>query len=164
MPRPLHSLLLAVLTALLLVQPAVVAGASCAEEMFTGQCGCTEPDAAGDARSCCAPQADEGALALGALAEGDTLRPESPCDCSLAPVPHAPAAPAHDAAGLTTEGARSWIGLCAALPASSALDAAPAPRWAASDGAPPAAALCPHDLASRGGAARYLTFLCTSLR
>jgi hypothetical protein len=159
MPRPLHSLLLAVLTALLLVQPAVLAGASCAEEMLTGRCGCTQADDAPQARSCCATQPDEGAPG-----EGTALQAGKQCGCTLAPVPHAPAAPAHDGPGLTTGSARTWLDLGAAVSARSLFDAAAAPLWAASDGSPPGTALRPHDLASRTSAARYLTFLCTSLR
>lgn len=156
MSRLLHTALLAVLATLLLLQPAVAAGVQCAEGMLSGACGCASGARAPDERaSCCSSESDEESPA-----DHDTARSSSACDCTLAPVPDAPAAPVHDGAGLTTAASRAWLDLGAQVSAAAVL----APFPAASDGSPPETDPRPHDLASRVDAARLLAFLCMSLR
>ncbi len=93
MPNPLRRLLFGLIAALLLLQPAVRAGAGCASTLFTGTCPCTEaPDetASDEAPStCCTPaqSSDE--------SNGTTPDPTgtSKCGCTATTNPEPPATP-----------------------------------------------------------------------
>jgi hypothetical protein len=162
MPRAFHSALLAVLAALFCLQPAVRAGASCAQEMLTWSCGCAAAASEPDAHAGCTRGGED----AGSPADSDSVRSASGCTCELAPVPDAPARAAQhgsalQGAGLAGHDVPAWIELCAAEPvlAGAALRA----RLPGLE-SPPGASATPHDFASRAGAVRFLTFLCTSRR
>jgi len=89
---PLRSLLFGLIAALLLLQPAVRAGAACASSLFTGTCPCIaaadEPASDTEKSACCgqAQSVDESG--------GSTQDPSGPskCGCSVN-APEQPAAP-----------------------------------------------------------------------
>ncbi len=162
MPSILHSLFAGLIAALLLLQPAIRAGAGCAEALLSASCACSRPiEDDSKAASCCTtrehadPTPVEGARIESAGGH---------CACELAPVPDATATPAGTGGALDSDGARGWIDACAAAPLCEAQAGRAQLGVPWPPGPPPDHARADHDFVGRHGAARFLTFVCTSRR
>jgi len=162
MSTALRTLVLGLVAALLLLQPAARAGAGCGETMLTGSCDCTEPaaDGAESAGGCCG-SADAGSPDESSPDDeaGPAVAAESGCQCSASPLPDLPGAPRGQDREASTLGERVTQATQCALEQRGGAIAAPElapPRT------PPRARPANH--LSRGSTARTLAFLGTCLR
>ncbi len=93
MTTHLRTLILALVAALLLLQPAARAGAGCAETMLTGSCACTESSAVEGTASCCQGGGDEAPEESTPDDGQPQFGTDSGCACTASPLPELPGAP-----------------------------------------------------------------------
>lgn len=161
----LRSLVLGLVAALLLLQPAARAGAGCAASMLTGSCACTEAAAPGsdDEPSCCekaeqAAQPESAPQDEGAQEDGPRFGAESGCACTASPLPDLPGAPnTADPAGRTIVELLKLAARCTLEPQVLAVPSSEAPPPRAPR--PRIAFTVP-----RASTARALAWFCTWLR